>query len=110
MVGIFTLISITLTDLFLDILTKQSEGLTANEQGWMTFFIFVHFFLGTPFCLMTRQWGLANAKAELDLQSGNQQVSLQKGGSDASHTMEQALELLDNKISKPLKWGNGERL
>ena len=47
MVAIFTMISITLTYLFLYILTKQSEGLTTNEQDWMTFFMFVHFFLVT---------------------------------------------------------------
>ena len=47
MVGIFTMISITLTYLFLYILTKQSEGLTTNEQDWMTVFMFMHFFLVT---------------------------------------------------------------
>ena len=36
-------------------------------------------------------WGLTNAKADFDLGSGNQQVSVQKGGFDAGHTMEQAL-------------------
>ena len=96
MVGIFALISIALTYLFLYILMKESQDLSSHEEDMVVLHMFVHFFLVTPYCLMTLQWGvmlwgLTNAKAELDLHSGNEQVSLQKGGFDATQTMDQAL-------------------
>ena len=96
MVGIFTLISIALTYIFLYILMKESNHLDSHEEDMVVLHMFVHFFLVTPYCLMTMQWGvmlwgLNTAKAELDLHSGNEQVSLQKGSFDASHTMDQAL-------------------
>ena len=80
----FALVSIALTYSLFYILTHEAGDIKDEVVRMLVLHMFLHFFIITPYCLMTLQWGvllwgLTHAKAKHNRISGSEQVSLQKG-------------------------------